>query len=320
MRVSVAMCTYNGSAFVTAQLHSIIEQERPVDEIVVCDDASADDTVEVLHTFAAASPVPVRIHVNETNVGYRLNFSKAMSLCTGDVILLADQDDVWLPGKVARILDVFGSRPEVDLVFSDADLVHEDLSPVGYTIWQSIEFHARRQAMVRNGRFLMLLMNRNVVTGATAAIRSRIRDIVLPVPGTWVHDAWIATLTAATGVAEFIEEPLILYRQHDAQQLGGKRLNFSQRLALARRMDAPFFLDMAGDYEALRDRLLTFEARIRYPGAIRLIQGKIDHSRFRADVKQHPVQCLPRVVAETLSGRYHRYSLGVLSAVQDLLL
>jgi glycosyltransferase involved in cell wall biosynthesis len=320
MGVSVAMCTYNGSAFVAAQLRSIVEQTTPVEEIVVCDDASGDNTVEVLHAFAATSPVPVRIHVNETNLGYRLNFSKAMSLCREDIIMLADQDDVWLPVKVARISEVFANRPDVDLVFSDADLVHEDLSPVGYTIWQSIEFHRRRQSMVRDGRFLMLLMNRNVVTGATAAIRSRIRDIVLPVPGTWVHDAWIATVVAATGTAELIAEPLISYRQHDAQQLGGRRLTFRQRLALARRMNARFFLELASDYEALKQRLLAFETRIRAPGAIPLIQGKIDHSRFRASVKQHPVQYLPRIVRETLSGRYHRYSLGVLSAAQDLLL
>jgi glycosyltransferase involved in cell wall biosynthesis len=320
MRVSVAMCTYNGGAFVAEQLRSIVEQTRPVDEIVVCDDVSGDNTLDIVRAFAATAPVRVRIDVNESNLGYRLNFSKAMSLCTGDVILLADQDDIWLPAKVARILDIFENRSEVDLVFSDADLVHEDLSPVGYTIWQSIEFHRGRQAMVRDGRFLLLLMNRNVVTGATAAIRSRIRDIVLPVPGTWVHDAWIATLVAATGTAEFIEQPLILYRQHDAQQLGGKRLTFSERLALARRMDARFFLDMASDYDALKQRLLAFETRIRYPGAIPLIQGKVDHSRFRAAVKQRRLRYLPRIAAEVVRGRYHRYSLGVLSAAQDLLL
>jgi glycosyltransferase involved in cell wall biosynthesis len=314
------MCTYNGSAFVAAQLQSIVDQTRLVDEVVVCDDRSGDKTVDVLETFAKTSPVPVRIHVNDSNLGYRLNFSKAMSLCTGDVILLADQDDVWLPQKVARILDVFDGRPEVDLVFSDADLVHEDLSAVGYTIWQSIEFHAGRQRRVRDGRFLKLLMNRNVVTGATAAIRSRICDMVLPVPGTWVHDAWIATVVAATGAAEFIEEPLILYRQHAAQQLGGKRLTIAERLALARRMDARFFVEMAADYEALRQRLLVFETRIRYPGALGLIQGKVDHSRFRAAVKQRPVRHLPGIVAEMLSGRYHLYSLGILSAGQDLLL
>jgi glycosyltransferase involved in cell wall biosynthesis len=320
MAVSVAMCTWNGSAFVEAQLQSIAAQTWRVQEIVICDDQSADGTVGVLRRFAQGCSVPVRIEVNESNLGYRLNFSRAISMCTGDIILLADQDDVWHPTKVARIMEVFDRRPEVDLVFSDADLVHEDLSPVGYTIWQSIEFHSSRQRMVREGRFLELLMSRNVVTGATAAIRSRIRDLVLPVPGKWVHDAWIATMVAATGVAEFIQEPLILYRQHASQQLGGKRLTFSQSVTLARRMNAAYFLDLATDFEHAKQRLASFPDRIRYPGALELIQAKVEHSRFRAAVKQNGFRHLPRVGAELLSGAYHRYSLGIFSAVQDLLL
>jgi glycosyltransferase involved in cell wall biosynthesis len=320
MAVSVAMCTWNGSAYVEAQLRSIVEQTRQVQEILVCDDKSADSTVDVVRRFARTCPVPVRIEVNESNLGYRLNFSRAMSLCTGDIILLADQDDVWHPTKVARMTEVFDRRPDVDLVFSDAELVHEDLSPVGYTIWQSIEFHSGRQRMVREGRFLQLLMSRNVVTGATAGIRSRIRDLVLPVPGKWVHDAWIATMVAATGTAEFVEEPLILYRQHSAQQLGGKRLTFSQRYALARRMNEPYFLDLATDFAYAKQRLESFPHMVRFPGALELIQGKVEHSRFRAAVKQNGFRYLPRVAGELLRGAYHRYSLGVFSAVQDLLL
>lgn len=320
MSVSVAMCTWNGSAFVEAQLQSILRQTRPVDEVVVCDDDSSDNTVALLREIARNCSVPFQIHVNESNLGYRLNFSHAMSLCSGDIIFLADQDDVWQPQKVARMMAVFDSRTEVDLLFSDADLVHEDLSPVGYTIWQSIEFHAERRRMVREGRFFELLMNRNVVTGATAAIRSRIRELILPVPGKWVHDAWIATVVAATGTAEFIEEPLIQYRQHSKQQLGGRRLTFSQKYALARRMDAAFFLELANDYDAAKQRLATFQDRIRYPRSLELLQGKVDHSRFRAAVKAGRVRQLPRVARELLSGRYHRYSLGVFSAAQDLIL
>jgi hypothetical protein len=255
----------------------------------------------------------VRLVVNEANLGYRRNFSQAISLCTGDIIFLSDQDDVWLPEKVARIMDVFAKRPDVDLVFSDATLVHEDLSPVGYTMWQSIEFNEERKRMVREGQFLRLLLNWSVVTGATAAIRSRIRERILPVPGKWVHDAWIATVIAATGTADFVEEPLILYRQHESQLLGGRRLSIPERLAQAKRRDAAHFLDLANDYTALRDR-------IRDPEALRLIEGKIGHSRLRAAVRQDRIRFVPRVVQALLSGRYHRYSLGVRSAIEDLLL
>jgi glycosyltransferase involved in cell wall biosynthesis len=319
MTVSVAMCTWNGSAFVLEQLRSIVEQTRAVNEIVVCDDHSDDNTADLVHHFAQSSPVPVRLHRNEVNIGFRLNFSQAISFCRAEIILLSDQDDIWREDKVARMVEIFAARPDVDLLFSDAALVDDAMTPIGYGIWESIQFDDRRKSMVRNGRFLEVLMNRNVVTGATAGIRSHIRDLIVPVPGKWVHDAWIATLVAATGTAEFIEEPLIFYRQHSAQQVGGRKLSIAEQLAIARTMDAQFFLDVAADYEAVRERLLAFRGSIRRPGAVAMLQGKIDHSRFRARVRQNWRGSLPRLAGNLLTGKYHRYSLGLFSVLQDLL-
>src|ERR687885_1327551 len=101
MKVSVAMCTYNGAAFLREQLQSLAAQARTPDELVVCDDASADATVRVVREFAAAAPFPVRLTVNERNLGSTKNFERAISLCAGDLVALSDQDDLWLPAKLA---------------------------------------------------------------------------------------------------------------------------------------------------------------------------------------------------------------------------
>ena len=107
VRFSVAICTYNGADFLSDQLESIIAQSRPPDQIVVCDDGSTDETQALLKRFAATSPVPVSLHFNEKNFGSVKNFEKAISLCTGDVIALSDQDDVWRADKLQLIEDAF---------------------------------------------------------------------------------------------------------------------------------------------------------------------------------------------------------------------
>src|SRR5688572_30528777 len=123
MKISVAMCTYNGADFLSDQLESIIAQSRPPDEIVVCDDGSTDETQTLLKQFAAASPVHVTLHFNEKNLGSVKNFEKAINLCTGDVIALSDQDDVWYADKLQLIENVFRAAPKAGLVFSDAEIV-----------------------------------------------------------------------------------------------------------------------------------------------------------------------------------------------------
>src|SRR6266550_1879624 len=130
------MCTYNGSLYLREQLDSIMRQTRLPDELVICDDCSVDETRQIIEDFASVAPFPVHLHVNEQNLGSTKNFEKAISLCEGDAIALADQDDVWNPFKLDRIETVLNSSPKVGLVFSDAEVVDEKLKPLGYNLWQ----------------------------------------------------------------------------------------------------------------------------------------------------------------------------------------
>src|SRR5215467_4239016 len=106
-KLSVALCTYNGSRFLQEQLGSIGSQSRPPDELVICDDGSSDDTVDIIKRFALNAPFPVKLEVNASNLGSTKNFELAVSLCCGDVIALSDQDDVWDATKLAKIERVF---------------------------------------------------------------------------------------------------------------------------------------------------------------------------------------------------------------------
>src|SRR6476620_1984679 len=125
MKISVAMCTYNGGRFISEQLQSIIDQELPVDEIVICDDGSKDDTFAVIEKFQTTFPGLIKLHINEVNLRVNKNFEKAISLCKGDFIFLSDQDDVWRKDKTKKILEVFEANPQLEGVFSNGDLITE---------------------------------------------------------------------------------------------------------------------------------------------------------------------------------------------------
>lgn len=96
MKLSVALCTYNGESFLQQQLDSILQQELSVDEIVICDDGSTDRTISIIESYKQRYHYPTFIlEQNKKNKGVRKNFEYAISLCSGDIIFLSDQDDVW---------------------------------------------------------------------------------------------------------------------------------------------------------------------------------------------------------------------------------
>jgi glycosyltransferase involved in cell wall biosynthesis len=218
-RISVALCTYNGEHFLPQQLASIAAQTRLPDELVVCDDCSADRSVGIVREFAASVSFPVKVFENERNLGYSANFETAIRRCEGDLIALSDQDDIWYPNRLERSEQELNQNARAGLVFSDADLVDEDGRLLGQTIWQRLGFVGKRKRDLLSGQFVVLAKHR-FVTGATVMFRANLRDRLLPIGAGWIHDEWIAMIAAAFSHLRPIEEPLIRYRIHGSQQVG----------------------------------------------------------------------------------------------------
>src|SRR5689334_21573774 len=216
------MCTYNGAQFLPAQWESILAQSRRPDEIVVCDDGSSDQTRGLLAKFATESPVPVSLYFNQTNLGSVKNFEQAIRLCTGSIIALSDRDDVWRNDKLQTIEAAFNKSPEVGLIFSDAEIVDENLEPLGRRMWTEVCFEPYKQKLIARGRALEVLITGWTVTGATMAFRSDFVNLSLPIPDgiAMIHDGWIALTIASVAEVVAIDEPLIKYRQHEKQQVG----------------------------------------------------------------------------------------------------
>jgi glycosyltransferase involved in cell wall biosynthesis len=324
---SVAMCTYNGAAFVAEQLESVAGQTRPPDELVVCDDRSTDATRDIVEGFAARAPFPVRLFVNEENLGSTRNFGRAVALCAGQLVALCDQDDAWLPEKLERLEARFAARPSVGFVFTDAELADERLRPTGRRLWESIGFGEREQRLVRRGRALDLLLAGSHVTGATMAFRARFKEIILDIPADLpvIHDGWIALVLAAASDADFIAEPLVRYRQHPGQQIGATKParpdtppGLEGFAHVARRANP--YRDLIRIAERARERLAGWESGGEAAAeGVRRLDAHLRHLRARERLPGSLPRRLPVVLRELLTLRYHRYSNGALSAVKDLL-
>jgi glycosyltransferase involved in cell wall biosynthesis len=218
-RISVALCTYNGEPFLPQQLASIAQQTRPPDELIVCDDRSTDRTVSILREFATSAPYPVRIYENEHNLGSSANFERAIRLCEGNLIALSDQDDIWYPIRLERSEQEFTVHPEAGLVFSDADVINDRNERTGATMWQRNGFAGKRSRDLLAGEYTLLAKHR-FVTGATVMFRAGLRERCLPIGQGWIHDEWIALMTAAFFDLRPIDQALIRYRIHGSQQVG----------------------------------------------------------------------------------------------------
>ena len=328
-RFSVAMCTYNGARFVGEQLASIAGQTRPPDELVICDDRSTDETVRVVELFAADAPFPVRLRINESNVGSTKNFERAISLCEGDLVALCDQDDVWTAGKLARLETEFARTPGAGLVFSDAEVVDEGGRATGARLWDVVGLDRAERERLRECNALGDLLSGATVTGATMAFRARLSALVLPIPEgiPFIHDAWIALLVACVADICSIEEPLVLYRRHAGQQVGALRRKGIAQGGLsavaggatreAIRRENPYEETLAVA-RAARQRLLDRRDDFDSAKSLAHLECIIAHLEARCALPRARLRRAGRVLKELLTLRYHRYSKGVASAAKDL--
>lgn len=222
-RVSVCMAAYNGEQFIAEQLRSILDQIAIDDEVVLVDDASTDATCRIIENLNDSR---IRLTARKSNSGVLLAFEQAIQQAKGEILFLADQDDLWMPDKVATLLDAFRSNPEVDIVVSDASLINRDGALIGPS------YYAVR------GRFqagILANILRCKYLGCTMAFRAHIRTRILPFPkgADVLHDWWIGTANStAGGKTLYISRPLVQYRRHESNATGNKRLSFGRQIRI----------------------------------------------------------------------------------------
>ncbi len=206
--ISIAMATYNGEKYLKEQLESIYNQTYKNIEVIVTDDCSVDKTVEILEQYAKSCGL--KYIVNEKNLGFVKNFEKVLSLCNGDYIALADQDDIWCKDKIEILLKNISGHL---MVHSDAMLIDDK----GEIIEESFTKQNKKKVYQTVQDYLFI----NNVTGCTCMIDKTLLKKALPIPSKFgVHDYWLAVIASTQDSIAYVDKPLVKYRQHDDNQIG----------------------------------------------------------------------------------------------------
>lgn len=323
LKISIAMCTYNGERFLREQLESILNQTRLPDELIVCDDKSSDKTLEILKNFSSQCPFPVHLFINKRNLGSTKNFEKAINNCNGDVIILADQDDVWHKEKINLIEKEFQKDKDIGLVFSDAHVVDFELQYL-YNLWDFVGFDTKKKKIINTYEFTKAILERNFITGATMAFRSDLRKYVLPISEKWIHDAWISVILTSISKSRFIDTPLILYRQHSGNQIGAKKVKskilLNRKFSFFERQEQllkayKYNLDIYNHINSkIELKTLFHKKNMLY------LENKLAHLKKRISLSSDRRKRLYIIINELITLRYHKYSNGFRSAIKDLII
>jgi len=201
--VSIAVCTYNGAKFLAAQLDTLVNQTYKPIEIIVADDCSNDDTFAILTEYAAKYP-QFRIYRNEKNLGFPANFEKAVKLCSGDLIALCDQDDLWDHRKIELQVDAIKDNI---LIYHDSEFIHEDGASMHKSMSDVMNLYRGSEPEV----FLFF----NCVSGHSILMKKELLNDALPLKKDYFHDWWLAYVATNAGKIDFIPQCLVKYRQHD---------------------------------------------------------------------------------------------------------
>jgi len=318
LRISIALATFNGSAFLKEQLESYLSQTLLPAELAVADDGSTDDTLEIIKSFSQDAPFPVRLILNKVNQGPVVTFAKAITACNGDLIALSDQDDIWLPTKLERMSRLFKEDAKLGAAFCNAELVDAQLESQRRDMWDLMHLTSVRCKQVAEGDTLPVLLHRYSVQGSALMLRANLVRSMLPIPAGWHYDAWLAVVAAAESKLIGIPECLQKYRQHEANAIGVRSTQLVKKLSMGWTVSRDAYLaDEVAKYTVLFRRLC--EGRRAPSAALQLISEKRAHLMRRISMPKSRMARLPYVINEIHHGGYRHYSTDWRSVALDLL-
>ncbi len=221
--ISICMATYNGGKYLRQQLESILPQLSQQDaEIIIADDGSTDETLQIVESLKDSR---IRVLPAEKHLGIIYNYERALQAAKGDVVFLADQDDIWLPGKVEKVLVALN---EADLVTHEAWMLRvTGTSDSSWTRTGKLsDIRPYRRGALRNWW-------RNSFTGCCLAFRKNVLEKALPFPKKLpMHDQWLGIVAEKYFKVGYIAEPLVEYRQHtsNATRIGNSPVGLLQKI------------------------------------------------------------------------------------------
>lgn len=318
--ISVAMCTYNGAKFLKEQLESIAAQTRLPMELVICDDRSTDSTIDIIEAFASSAPFPVKLKINPVNLGgsakgITKNFEQAAGLCTGDLIAFCDQDDVWLPQKLASLAKMM-EEERLGGIFSDAQLMSDLGVPKGILLSETTGMTRKEHGRLVRGEVLRVLLSMTKVYGCTFMVDACLLDKILPVPPHWWFDAWVPCMVAVYSKLAFLPEPLFFYRIHAAQSGVGASLPTASDRVKQWKVSAKEY------WQASEPQLIDLYTKLAAENSssmepyLRYVRGRMDLLRFRAELPSNPLPRMIKVISH--ANNYHQFFNGWKTMIKDI--
>lgn len=200
--ISIALCTHNGEKYLEQQLDSLLEQTYQNIEIIVVDDCSSDNTVNILERYASKDK-RIIIYTNQSNLGFNKNFEKAFTLCKGEYIAICDQDDIWRLDKIKLLIDNIGS---CSLIYSNSELIDERGNLLGRTLLD--------KCIRYTGDDPRVFSIYNFIAGHNILFKRTLLQKALPIPKDVIYDWWLCLVATNYGVITVLDKSLVQYRQH----------------------------------------------------------------------------------------------------------
>lgn len=221
--VQICLATYNGGSFISSFLDSLVNQDLKDFEVLISDDGSIDNTVDIIRSYEDQLNIVFHMNGSSTPMGSAQNFMGLLKVSSADYVLLADQDDVWLSGKVRKCLalmaDAEGKNHIAPIfVFSDYCVVDEDLCVIEESGLCKVTTNFSVNKLVQS------LDYTNFIPGCTVTVNRRLVDLAVNLECNseiLMHDWWLALIAKYNrGIFLFIREPLVMYRQHSNNVVG----------------------------------------------------------------------------------------------------
>ena len=255
--ISIAVCTYDGEKYIVEQLDSLAGQDYPNLEIVIVDDCSNDNTYALLEQYQQKHNNNIRLYKNTENLGFNKNFERALSLCLGNYIAIADQDDIWDLQKISLMMK---NKKDNLLLYHDSAIMNNDGSLTG----KMSDGHR-----FVSGQCEEYLLYNNSVSGHTCFINKELLPHIIPFPPNMYYDWWMSYTAACLGRIDFIDASLVKHRRHTSNSTVADKVNDKDRRInnlklfenhpLNRPSTTIFIKQLLSGYEVLDARKFSFK-------------------------------------------------------------
>jgi glycosyltransferase involved in cell wall biosynthesis len=252
--ISIAMATYNGQNYIKEQLDSILSQTYKDFELIICDDCSKDKTPSILKEYTAKDS-RITVFINDTNLGFKKNFEKAIQNCHGEYIAFCDQDDIWTPNHLEILYSQIENK---DLICGNAKLIDSNGNDMNTTTHECLSSFILPESSTE--QFKNLLYG-NFAQGTAMMITKELAQKIIPIPQTVkYHDWWAASIASLNNGCKYTDEIVLLYRQHGTNQTVTNKYNITTAIkhAIEKKQEMKLEYQEKIKYsEELQERFLT---------------------------------------------------------------